>query len=61
MPTSTFSTEGPKCPYCGDQITADDGMFYDEMNYTEEECYSCGKTFEVSVTIETTLETNPID
>ena len=45
----TYSHEGPKCPYCGKQFTADEGYFYDEQNYTEQECYSCEKVFDVEV------------
>lgn len=46
---STYSTEGPECPRCGRQYTADEPGLYDEMNYTEETCDSCGTTFEVEV------------
>jgi rRNA maturation protein Nop10 len=45
----TYEHEGPKCPYCGRQYTADDPAYFDEMNYTEEDCDSCGKTFDVAV------------
>jgi len=46
---STCETEGPKCPYCGRQYTADDPAYYDEINYTEETCDECDKTFDVMV------------
>jgi hypothetical protein len=45
----TYESEGPKCPCCGRQYTADEPHYYDEMNYTEETCDSCGATFDVSV------------
>lgn len=47
--TDTYSTEGPQCPYCERQYTADDAGYYDEQNYTEETCDECGKTFDVEV------------
>lgn len=49
VPGSTYESEGPRCPYCGYQITADDPVFYDEQDYTEEECPGCGKIFDVEV------------
>lgn len=49
MPEETYSHEGPQCPYCGRQYTADDAGYYDESNYTEETCDRCGETFDVSV------------
>lgn len=52
-----WSDEGPKCPDCGYQITADEGGYYDEMNYTEEECAECGSTYDVSVYTSTTWTT----
>ena len=45
----TYSFEGPRCPYCECQITADEGHFYDVDNYTSEDCRECGKTFSVEV------------
>lgn len=45
----TYSGEGPMCPYCERQYTADEGGYYDEQNYTEETCDNCGETFDVSV------------
>jgi ribosomal protein L37AE/L43A len=50
----TYSDKGPQCPYCGNQFTADDSFYYDESKYTEEECPSCEKTFDVSVYTSTT-------
>ena len=49
MSEETYSTEGPQCPYCDRQYTADDAGYYDESGYTEETCDNCGKTFDVSV------------
>jgi len=51
--TDTYEHEGPKCPYCGFQFTADDPVYYDEMNYTEETCSECEQTFNVEVYIST--------
>lgn len=51
-PTFSYSTEGPECPYCETQFTADDSSFYDE-NYTEDTCPECGETFLVEVHVET--------
>jgi len=45
----TYSDEGPQCPYCGRQYTADEPGYFDEMNYTEEICDECEKKFTVSV------------
>ena len=45
----TYSTEGPKCPHCGRQFIADEAHHYDKMNYTEDECPSCGGKFKVEV------------
>jgi transposase-like protein len=49
----THSDEGPRCPYCSRQYTADDPEYYDEQGYTEETCDECEKTFDVSVFIST--------
>ena len=58
---STYSNEGPKCPYCGRQFTADESYYYDDRNYTQDECDECGKSFNVEVFTETswTCETIP--
>jgi DNA-directed RNA polymerase subunit RPC12/RpoP len=57
----TYSTEGPRCPYCSSQFTADEGCYYDESNYTEQECDECGKTFNVSVYTQTSWICTPVD
>ena len=51
MSDETYSTEGPKCPNpdCGFQFTVDEAHYYDEMNYTEQDCPDCGETFDVEV------------
>jgi len=49
----TYSNEGPQCPYCGNQFTADEGYFYDEQNFTEQLCHACQKVFDVEVFIST--------
>lgn len=50
----TYSTEGPQCPYCGFQYTADDPIYYDAQRFTEETCDQCDKTFDVEVFTSTT-------
>lgn len=39
---TTYSHDGPVCPYCGHQHRNDDSQFYNE-NLSELECGSCGK------------------
>lgn len=48
MPIITLENEGPKCPYCGRQFTADEGSYFDD-DYTEETCDECEQTFDVEV------------
>lgn len=55
----TYETEGPKCPYCGRQYTADEACYFDEQNYTEETCDDCGLTFDVDVYTSTTWTSSP--
>ncbi len=55
----TFSSEGPICPYCKRQYTADEPWFYDE-SLREMECDECGKTFKVEVFTQTTWTCDPI-
>jgi transposase-like protein len=52
--TETFSTEGPQCPHCGVRMTADEGFYYDENRYVEDECHECEKKFSVRVYTSTT-------
>lgn len=47
--SETYSTEGPQCPGCHTQITADEPHYYDDMKYTEDQCDECGARFTVSV------------
>jgi hypothetical protein len=56
-----FSHTGPKCPYCGYQITADEAYFFDEYNYTEEVCGGCDREFKVEVFTQTTWTTRPVE
>jgi hypothetical protein len=60
QPKGTYSSEGPQCPYCGTQFTADGPEYYDEMNYTEDDYDECGKRFEVSVCISVDWSCDPI-
>lgn len=59
--TETFSKDGPQCPYCGRQYTADEGHYYDESNYTKEDCDECGRTFSVEVHHSTSWACTQID
>lgn len=47
----TDSTEGPLCPYCARQFTADENRYWE---LTKMECDDCGRTFDVEVCVETT-------
>lgn len=49
MVEDTYSHEGPQCPHCLRQFTADDRFYYDENNYTEDQCDECGGKFTVEV------------
>lgn len=55
----TYSTSGPVCPYCGYQITPDEGFYFDETRYTSDECPECEKKFQVSVDHEVTWTCEP--
>lgn len=55
----TFSTEGPQCPHCGRQYTADEGYYY-QTDYTEEECDECGNKFRIEVSHTTSWTCEPI-
>lgn len=47
--SETYSTEGPVCPHCQRQFTADEPHYYDEGGYTEDQCDQCGGKFKVEV------------
>ena len=47
--SETYSNDGPQCPHCGRQYTADEPHYYDEMNYTRDTCDECEKPFAVRV------------
>ncbi len=49
MPEETYSTEGPQCPHCRTQFTADEAHYFDESNYTEDKCCYCEGLFSVAV------------
>lgn len=51
------SNEGPACPYCGDEVTADEGYYFDENRFTEGTCDACGAEYRVQVEIVTTWRT----
>jgi hypothetical protein len=55
MSAETYSTEGPKCPNpdCGFQFTTDEAHYFDEAEYTEDDCPECGETFDVEVYVST--------
>jgi len=61
MTEETYSHEGPKCPYCERQYTADDSYFYDEMNFTDMECDACHQVFDVDVYTSTSWTCTPRD
>lgn len=60
MSDDTHSLEGPQCPYCGRQYTADEPIYFAVRDYTRETCDECGKTFAVEVCIETSWLCEPI-
>lgn len=49
MTRETYSTEGPQCPHCERQFTADEPHYFREDEYTEDECSACGGKFTVEV------------
>ena len=55
----TFSTEGPQCPHCGRQYTADESYYY-QADYTEEECDECKNKFRVATEHTTSWTCEPI-
>lgn len=57
----TYSTEGPQCPYCERQFTADDPGYFDENNYNQERCDQCNKLFTVSVETTTSWTCEPTE
>lgn len=48
MSTSTYSNDGPECPYCGCQFVADE-TYYHDPSFTKMDCDECGKPFKVEV------------
>lgn len=60
MALKTYSTEGPRCPYCGFQFTPDEPHYFDEMGYTEQDCPDCEKKFSVSVFTQTSWTCVPM-
>lgn len=47
------------CPYCSNIFYPDEGHYYDEANYTSDDCYKCGRTFDVIVETSTVWITRP--
>lgn len=45
----TISTDGPECPKCGFTFTPDEGHYFDQNQYTEDECPKCETKFKVEV------------
>jgi hypothetical protein len=60
MASETYSLEGPQCPYCLRQYTADDPAYYSEK-YTEEVCDNCNRKFSVEVYHSTSWTCEQID
>jgi transposase-like protein len=60
MADRTWSHQGPQCPHCGRQYTADEPHYYDESNYTGQECDNCGKKFNVEVCVSVAWACEPI-
>lgn len=60
MTSEQYSDEGPICPYCLRQFTADDSSYYND-NLTELDCDDCERTFCVSVYTSTSWTTNAKD
>ena len=48
-PRETYSIYGPQCPKCGFTFTTDEPFYFNEQNYTEDECPECDTTFKVEV------------
>jgi transposase-like protein len=55
MRDDCVSNEGPQCPYCGAQATADEGHYYEMTEFT---CDDCGQTSDVLVDTTTTWATS---
>ena len=45
-----WSSVGPKCPHCGHRQETDESFYYDE-DTTELWCNSCGKEFQVRISV----------
>jgi uncharacterized CHY-type Zn-finger protein len=56
-----YSTNVIICPYCKDEITPDEGYYYNVYEYIKETCGSCNKEFKVEVYTETSWTTFPLD
>jgi hypothetical protein len=60
LPEYTFEDgEGPRCPFCKTQWTADDPVYYDENGF-EDECSECGNIIRIVPTISVSWTTTPI-
>jgi tRNA(Ile2) C34 agmatinyltransferase TiaS len=60
MAEETYSAEGPQCPYCGRQFTADGPHYYSD-DYEQDECDECGGKFAVTVHTTVAWSCEPID
>lgn len=60
MDLSTYSNDGPECPYCGRQFVPDESYYYDEAAFTQMECDECRKTFKVEVHHSVSWRCDPI-
>lgn len=57
LPDYTYETEeGPKCPFCGRQYTADESHYFDESGFTNE-CDECENTIRVEPQISVSWRT----
>ena len=60
LPEETYETgEGPSCPFCGTQWTADDPVYFDEYGF-EEACSECGNVIRIEPEISVSWTTKPI-
>jgi hypothetical protein len=60
LPEETYETgEGPRCPFCGQQWTADDAIYFDEDGF-DADCDECGNEIRVDPIISVAWKTKPV-